>query len=323
MTSVHVAHAPIVVRDTMSLRALVMQLDHRHPSNRRLCPMMQVHPDFAPRAPSGPGGDSFGRPPSSTAVLAARTRDSSHAGRPGPSNAAPSIQASAPGSGARAAAPSAPANQSQGGSGGGKMTGEGAATVKTLPTLPVSGSLDAEQQGRQPQGFSHPSSTDRLWTRFSVLALDPPSTSELRSVFSHVFSDAFAGDGPISSAIYSSPSDDATTKATSIITSEVWKAVDAMGSVAAEFLDRLHERLLKETSPSRSTFAAGGAGAAGGATTAPLRVGFQRDSLVDIAACRLDFFTLGRLLRPLVLGRTGGISTPAAVQSFFCHEVKL
>eukprot|EP00903_Cladosiphon_okamuranus_P016193 g14943.t2 len=45
------------------------------------------------------------------------------------------------------------------------------------------------------------------------------------------------------------------------------------------------------------------------------------DPGVELTASRLDYFTLGRLLRPLFLGRTGNISTAAAVQQFFCHEI--
>lgn len=45
------------------------------------------------------------------------------------------------------------------------------------------------------------SATDRLWRHFSTISLDAPSTAELRSVFSRACSDAFGGDGPVSSAM--------------------------------------------------------------------------------------------------------------------------
>lgn len=312
----------------------------------------QVHPDFAPRAPSGPGGDSFVRP-CSTAVLAARTKGAPPAG--GPTSAPPSYS-SQPGvalspvnTTARLAraesflATASIAATSGGGGGGGPA-------VPTVPTVrPVldgahSNRLQAGQR-EHPVSSSYASPTDRLWRRFSILALESPSTSELRSVFSRACSDAFTGDGSISSAVRG-PScrlaSDATTPKTAVlITSEVWKAVDAMGGVAAEFLARLHQLLLDESSlPSSSSSsscaggAAAGAGAgvgagvgAGGARAATSRADARRESgaavaaTAELAACRLDYFTLQRLLRPLVLRRTGDISTPAAVQRFFCHEV--
>lgn len=241
-----------------------------------------MHPDFAPRAPCGPGGDSFRRSPS-TAVLAARTTVP--------------LAASSPLLAAR------PTSEAASGRGGGTTTG----TVPTLSSLPQNGP-HGDQQGSS----SYASSTDRLWGRFFILALDSPSTSELRSVFSRACGDAFAGDGPVSSALRGpvfGASCDAAAKTTVLITSEIWTAVDAMGAVVAEFPQRLNQLLLKETSalspsPSRAE-------------------NCRRETAADIElmACRLDYFTLGRLLRPLVLGRTGGISTPTAVQRFFCHEV--
>ena len=234
------------------------------------------------------------------------------------------MQTTDPGLAGRATASSAAASQTHLGGAGGRQTGGGAPTLPALSYLSHSAGPNAEQQGQQVQGHSSASSADRLWRCFSVLALDSPSASELRSIFSHVFSDAFAGDGPISSAIGRPASNGATTtKTTNIITSEVWKAVDAMGGVAAEFLSRLHPRLLKEASSSWSSSTADG-----GAKAMPTRATFQRAPAaatpgVGLAACQLDFFTLGRLLRPLVLGRSGTISTPAAVQRLFCHEVRL
>lgn len=263
--------------------------------------LSQVHPDFAPRTPCGPGGDSFCRP-SSTAVLAARTTVSS---------TTPSclLRSTVPESGAAASSPAVAARPQVGAASGG---GRGPRTVPTLSNLP-NGGPDEDQQDRPTDSSSYASPTDRLWRRFFLLALDSPSTSELRSVFSRACSDAFAGDGPVSSALRSPvfrSSSAAKAKTTVLITSEVWKAVDAMGGVAAEFPHRLHQLLLKETS-----------------TSSPSRAeNYRRETVVDtsgveLTACRLDFFTLGRLLRPLVLGRTGDISTPAAVQQFFCHEV--
>ena len=251
-----------------------------------------MHPDFAPRTPCGPGGDSFRRP-SSTSVLAARTTTPSAAPRTGPTASSP-------------AAPARP--QSEPASGADR----GARTVPVLSHLPVGSPYDT------PAGSSaYASSNDRLWGHFFLLALDSPSPFELRTVFSRACNDGFAGDGPISLALRSrvfASSSEATAKTAVLITSEVWKAVDAMGGVVAEFLHRLHERLMEEAPTSSTSSAenrhrenAADADIAG----------------VELTACRLDFFTLGRLLRPLVLGRTGNISTPAAVQQFFCHEVRI
>lgn len=210
------------------------------------------------------------------------------------------------GSGARASSPAAPAIPQRDVS---STAGGRARTVSKLPGLPES---DAYEDQDRLTGSSCASSTDRLWRRFFRLALDSPSTSELRTVFSRACGDAFAGDGPMSSALKNRVvgSSDDTAKKAVLITSEVWKAVDAMSGVAAEFPYLIHQRLLKEISTSSSSRAENH------------RREIAADSTgLELSACRLDFFTLGRLLRPLVLGRTGNISTPAAVQRFFCHEV--
>lgn len=296
-----------------------------------------MHPDFAPRAPSGPVGDSLSRP-STAAVLAARTR--LHAPAGGSTAASPpySLGSTPSGSGVTLE-PTAGASTRLGmmGSVNGGPAGGGGPTVPSLLN-PLDSNQEDGQQGRQPSGLSsHASSTDRLLTRFAILALEAPSTSELRSVFSRACSDAFAGAGSVCSALkgptgrFSAP-----TKTTMLITSEVWKAVDAMAGVTADFLQRVHQRLLEESSSSsppsplsllsrraRQPPAGGADGQA-----AASRLGFLRDTGavagggVGEAACRLDYFALGRLFRPLVLARTGNISTPAAVQRFFTHEVK-
>lgn len=291
----------------------------------------QVHPDFSPRAPSGPGGDSFRRP-CSTAVLAARTRRAP-AGRP-TAPPIPSLLGAASSlvhTAARSTSTESLLVTSS------AATGRGGSTVPTTPTVrTVPDELDNShlQEGKREESgsSSYASPTDRLWRRFSILALESPSTSELRSVFSRACSDAFAGGGSISSAVRGptcrlSP-DTTTQKAAVLITSEVWKAVDAMGGVTAEFLARLYPRLLTETSLLPSSSSCAGAADAG-AGAAASRSGFHRESAAaiaataELAACRLDYFTLQRLLRPLVLRRTGDISTPVAVQRFFCHEVCL
>lgn len=263
------------------------------------CCLSQVHPDFAPRAPCGPGGDSFRRP-SSAAVLAARTTSSSGAPRC-------SLLGTALGSGGALSSSAAQARpQSEAVSG----TGGGARAAPTLPNLPDSSPY--EEQGRPTISSSHASPTDRLWRCFFRLALDSPSTSELRTVFSRVCGDAFAGNGPISSALRScvfGSSPEATNKSAVLITSGTWKAVDAMGGVVAEFPHRLHQLLMKKTSTPSTSRAENH------------RSQNTADIGMEMTACRLDFFTLGRLLRPLALGRTGNISTPAAVQQLFCHEV--
>ena len=247
-----------------------------------------MHPDFAPRAPCGPGGDSFRRP-SSTSVLAARTTTSSSAPRTEAAASSPAV-------------PARPQSEPAGGADG------------RARTVPVLSNLPGSSPHETPAGsYSHASSNDRLLRRFVRLALDSPSAPELRTVFSRACSDAFAGTGPISSALsipVSGACSEATSKTAVLITSEVWKAVDAMGSVVAEFLHRLHQLLKKEASASSISRAEND----------------RRENAGDIAgeeltACRLDYFSLGRLLRPLVLARTGNISTPAAVQQFFCHEV--
>ncbi|CAM9401133.1 unnamed protein product [Ectocarpus fasciculatus] len=299
--------------------------------------MCQMHPDFAPRAPSGPVGDSFSRP-STAAVLAARTRLHYPAGASTAAAPAYSLGNTTPGSGATLEPTAgAPPRLSMAGSANGGLAGGGGPTVPSLLN-PLDSNPEDGQQGQQPPGFSsHASSTDRLWTRFAILALDAPSTCELRSVFSRACSDAFAGEGSVCSAMkgprgrFSAP-----TKTTTLITSEVWKAVDAMAGVTADFLQRLHHRLVEESSASSSPppmlsllshrARQPSAGGAGG-QEAVSRLGLLRDTGavagggVGEAACRLDYFALGRLLRPLVLGRTGNISTPAAVQRFFTHEI--
>ncbi|CAM9191667.1 unnamed protein product [Ectocarpus sp. 4 AP-2014] len=298
--------------------------------------MCQVHPDFAPRAPSGPVGDSFSRP-STVAVLAARTSLNSPVSGSTSATPAYSLGSTTSGSGATLEPTAgAPARLSMMGSANGGPAGGGGPTVPSLLN-PLDRNHEDGQQGRQPLGLSsHASSTDRLWTRFAILALDAPSTCELRSVFSRACSDAFAGEGSVCSAVkgpigrFSAP-----TKTTMLITSEVWKAVDAMAGVTADFLQRLHQRLLEESSssskPSPLFLLSRGArqSSAGGADgqAAASRLGRLLDTGavagggLGEAACRLDYFSLGRLLRPLVLGRSGNISTPAAVQRFFTHEI--
>ncbi|CAM9120215.1 unnamed protein product, partial [Ectocarpus sp. 13 AM-2016] len=298
--------------------------------------MCQVHPDFAPRASSGPVGDSFSRP-STAAVLAARTSLHSPASGSTTATQAYSLGSTTSGSGATLEPTAgAPARL---GIMGSANTGSASGGGPTVPSLlsPLKRSSEDGQQGRQPPGLSsHASSTDRLWTRFAILALDAPSTCELRSVFSRACSDAFAGEGSVCSAVKGPIGCfSAATKTTVLITSEVWKAVDAMAGVTADFLQRLRQRLLEESSSSSKPsplsllFRGARQPSAGGADgqAAASRLGLLWDTGavagggVGEAACRLDYFSLGRLLRPLLLGRTGNISTPSAVQRFFTHEI--
>lgn len=281
----------------------------------------KVHPDFAPRAPAGPNGDSLFRP-ASMAVLVARTKGYPPAGGPGLAAQNTSLRPTIQASGVIKAA-AAPSRVSQEGNRRSGPAGE----FSTVPTLRnPSGTHQDGQLLQQTSGSSsYASSTDRLLRRFSILALDAPSSSELRSVFSRACNGAFAVDGPVFSAVGGSqgcPSDSAKSV---LITSEVWKAIDAMGGVAAEFLHRLHQRLLKEPSlTSSSSTCRNGARSVSTGGSRPAEGGAFREDFGDgngLSACRLDYFALGRLLRPLVLGRTGDISTPTAVQRLFCHEV--
>lgn len=56
-------------------------------------------------------------------------------------------------------------------------------------------------QAMSASSSGYASATDRLWRRFSIFSLDAPSTAELKSVFARASSDAFGGDGPVSSAM--------------------------------------------------------------------------------------------------------------------------
>lgn len=187
---------------------------------------------------------------------------------------------------------------------------------RTTGTVPDFSNLPGSSPHENLEGSSsYASSNDRLWRRFFFLALDSPAAPELRTVFSRACSDAFAGNGPVSSVLRTrgfGSSSEATPKTAVLITSEVWKAVDAMGGVVADFPHRLHQLLKKETPTSSASH-----------VESHRRQNAADTAGVELAACRLDYFTLGRLLRPLVLGRTGNISTPAAVQQFFCHEVTM
>ncbi|CAM9710872.1 unnamed protein product [Scytosiphon promiscuus] len=287
----------------------------------------QVHPDFAPRAPAGPDGDSLLRP-TSMAVLAARTRGCPTAGEPGLAAHNSSLRHTIPASGAMndfstAASAAAPSHLSQAGVG---RRGGPVGEFSTVPTPLNPSSTQDAQQLRQPRtSSSFASSSDRLLRRFCILALDAPSSAELRSVFSRACNGAFSVDGPVFSAVGASTTCPSGSAKSVLITSEVWKAIDAMGGVAAEFLHRLHQRLRKESSL-RPTSSSCGNGARGesldgrrpaGGVASRMKSG-ERSGL---SACRLDYFALGRLLRPLVLGRTGDISTPTAVQRLFCHEI--
>lgn len=151
----------------------------------RLTYPYQVQPDFSPRAPSGPGGDTF-RIPFFTSVLAARTTSPpadatensrySQILRPNPGG-------TAVGTGSAAPVPSShAANTAHGTSRPCADRGEMSSPTSTHAC-----------------GFA--SATDRLWRRFSILSLDAPSTAELRTVFAHACSDSFGGDGPASSSM--------------------------------------------------------------------------------------------------------------------------
>lgn len=85
-----------------------------------------------------------------------------------------------------------------------------------------------------------------------------------------------------------------------------------LGGVTVEFLERLHRRL-RGAGQGRECFDAGaGVGSERRGHPGPGQ---------QVVPSRIDFFTLKRLLRPLVLAGTGGVPTPAAALRLWCHEV--
>lgn len=243
-----------------------------------------MQPDFIPRAPSGPGGDSFRRP-SFASVLAARTTKDNNqitmAAKPSLPRAAPTAT-------------------------GVFGTKEGGASSASAFPTPLSVDELHENERQQCRAFA----SDRLWRSFCVLALDSPSTSELKSVFAHTCSDAFGGDGPVSSAMGGAPSN------TMLFSGEVWTAVDALGGFVAEFLVRVQRRLRD------LGVGAHIGGNSFGPTSRRSFGGNSKDNdMAEAAIPRLDYFSLIRILRPLLLGKTGGVTTPAAVLRLGCHEV--
>lgn len=165
-------------------------------------------------------------------------------------------------------------------------------------------------------------SLDRLWRRFSILALDAPSTAELRTVFARACSDVFGGDGPVSSALGRQRSN-----STTFFSSQTWETMDTLGGIAAEYLYRL-QRSLREIGNART--GNGGVGKGGRGTTMSGRGLGSCDEHAEATAShsaaasgRLDYYALARILRPLVLARAGGVSTPASVLQLWSHEVNV
>lgn len=105
---------------------------------------------------------------------------------------------------------------------------------------------------------------------------------------------------------------------TMLFSGEVWKAVDALGGVAFEFLLRL-QRKLRGLGVSAQV-----GGSSFGSTGGRSLVSNSEDSgTAEAGVPRLDYFSLVRIIRPLVLGRTGGVATPGAVLRLGCHEVNV
>ena len=245
----------------------------------------QVKPDFIPRSPAGPGGDSYTRPLSAS-ILAARTTS-------------PTTTSISPTSSTSMTLPTRAEKSVGGGS------------SAPISTTPAGNHLGQQQQiAHQLEAAS---ANVRLWRRFSILALDAPSTAELRTVFSRACSDAFGGNGPVSSALSGPRSD------TVLLSSETWTTIDGLGGIATEFLHRLHLRLRDKTTESGKSYYTG--------ASAPSRFDDNDYEVVGaagtLAGVHLDYFTLGRLLQPLVMARTCGISTPAAILRLWCHEVRI
>lgn len=241
---------------------------------------LQVPPDFIPPAPTGPGGDSYSRP-SSASILAARTTFPTAASISQSSTASMALRATR----------------------GMSMSGTGSGRPSTIPE-----NFIIQQQ----QNAFHPSvasSNARLWRRFFILALDAPSAAEMRTIFVRACSDAFGGDGPVSSALGGPRSNSA------FLSNEVWTAVDALGEIAIDFLQLLQQRL-RGTPPERGTTRYSSVGIHSSRTNCE-----GSRASAALAAVRFDFFALGRLLRPLVIARRGGVSTPATVLCLWCHEV--
>lgn len=134
----------------------------------------------------------------------------------------------------------------------------------------------------------------------------------MRTIFVRACSDAFGGDGPVSSALGGPRSN------TTLLANEVWTAVDALGEIATEFLHLLQLRL-RGISTERGTARYPSVGIHSSRTNWMDCEGSR--TAAALAVVRFDFFALGRLLRPLVIARRGGVSTPAAVLRLWCHEV--
>lgn len=245
----------------------------------------QVPPDFIPPAPAGPGGDSYSRPPSAS-ILAARTTFPTAASISLSSTVSMALRATR----------------------GMSMSGRGSGQPSTIPKHFVS---------QQQKNAFHPSVTSsnaRLWRRFFILALDAPSPAEVRTIFVRACSDVFGGDGSVSSALGGPRSN------TAFLSNEVWTAVHALGEIATDFLHLLQLRL--QGTPLESDTTRYSSVCIQSSRTNWMGYEGSRASAA-LAAVRFDFFSLGRLLRPLVIARRGGVSTPATVLRLWCHEVRM
>lgn len=95
---------------------------------------------------------------------------------------------------------------------------------------------------------------------------------------------------------------------------QVWTAVDVLGCVTADFLERVQRRLTGTEQAGGERFNASGGGAAVGQH---FSVGEQ-----NVSAGRFDYYVVKRILRPLVMAGPAGVPTPAAALRLWCHEVR-